>query len=120
MKPQTYLTEAGKAIFDNLVAHLKEETDLKEIDSYKLSALANALDLHQRAGDDLNTMDATRPNGYAQTTKSNYSQVTASFTVWTKTLDQIVKLSPQFGIDPANREKFLPKKKKSKNPLDGL
>jgi hypothetical protein len=49
MKPQGYLTENGKAIFDFIIeSHLKSN-GIMEVDTYNLTALANAFDLHERA-----------------------------------------------------------------------
>ena len=100
MKPQGYLTKEGKVIFKQLAEHI-ETAGINEIDSFKLSALANAFDLHAKCCIDLNK------NGYSQETSTGYSQVRAEVTLWQKSMDAILKLSPVFGIDPASREKIM-------------
>jgi P27 family predicted phage terminase small subunit len=117
MKPQGYLTENGKAIFDFIIeSHLKSN-GIMEVDTYNLTALANAFDLHERASYIMNNTEG----GFCQTTKNNYSQVRAEFTVWQKTLDMIHKLSPSFGITPSSREKIKAfAEEKKENEPDAL
>ena len=100
MKGQKYLTKEGQKIFNEIAKHL-ESAGVLEIDSFKLSALANAFDLHAKCCMDLNK------NGYSQETSTGYSQVRAEVTLWQKSMDAILKLSPVFGIDPASREKIM-------------
>lgn len=102
MKPQQYLTPEGKEIFNFILKHHLKDIQVMEADTYMLSALANAYDLHERAGYIMNNTDS----GFCQQTKNNYSQVRAEFTVWQKTLEMINKLSPNFGLGPASREKI--------------
>lgn len=102
MKPQPYLTENGEAIFNFIVTNHLKNIGVMDADSFMLSALSNAFDLHERAGYVMNNSEG----GFCQTTKNNYSQVRAEFTVWQKTLEMINKLSPAFGIGPASREKI--------------
>lgn len=102
MEAASYLTKDGKDIFLKLEEHLKD-AGVYEVDTFKLSALANAFDMHSRAASILNKSD----NAFVQETKTGYSQVKAEFTVWQKSLDVINKFSPAFGIDIASREKIL-------------
>lgn len=115
MKPQSYLTKEGVKIFGELVDHC-EKIKLHDADSFELSMLANAFDLHCRASLIMNKQGG----GYAQKLKSEYSQITADFTVWKQTGEYINKNAGKFGLDPASREKLKsfteekPKEKKGK------
>jgi len=118
MKPLHYLTDNGNRIFKQILNAIPRGIS-KDIDTYELSMLANAFDLHERASVVMNHEEG----GFVQTTKNNYSQIKAEFTVWQKTGDFINKHSSNFGLNPASREKikiFAKKEVKKETEFDKL
>ena len=114
-KPHSYLTPNGVKIFNQLLKHL-EDVDLKAVDSFELSALANTFDIHQRAAVVINRSD----DGYTQKTPNGYRQITPEFSIYKDTFDRINKGSDKFGLNPAAREKIKIFMEKEKNELEGL
>jgi len=104
MKPLNYLRPEGKAIFKEILKAIPKEV-LKEIDTYELSMLSNAFDLHQRAALAMNTGE----HGFMHKGKTGYTQVAAEFTAWQKTGDFINKHSHNFGLNPKSRENIKEK-----------
>jgi len=79
MKPLNYLRPQGKEIFKQILNAIPRDVS-KDIDTYELSMLANAFDLHERVSAGMNK-DIT---AYCTITKSGYSQISAEFSVWHK------------------------------------
>ena len=103
MKAQTYLTPRGKEIFNEIVDCISDPKILQSTDSFQLSALANAFDIHNRVAEIMNATNT----GYSQLSeKTGYSQVSPEFTVWKSSLDYINKNASKFGLDPEAREKL--------------
>ena len=103
MKAQTYLTPRGNEIFHEIVKCISDPKILQDTDSFQLSALANAFDIHNRVAGIMNETNT----GYAQLSeKTGYSQVSPEFTVWKSSLDYINKNASKFGLDPEAREKL--------------
>lgn len=116
IQPQDYLTKRGKEIFNDILSCIDEKV-LQSTDSFGLSVLANNFDLHHEMAEYLNQ------NGVSQTTKTNYSQVRAEFTVYQKTADYISKNSSQFGLTPDSRQKLKElwaKKEEKKKGINDL
>lgn len=102
MTPQPYLSENGIKIFDEILNFVKTKGIEEQIDSFQLSMLANAFDLHERASVVMNNSEG----GFTQITKNEYSQIRAEFIVWQKTGDYINKNADKFGLNPPAREKI--------------
>ena len=99
MKPQAYLTDRGVEIFEEILKYIQEKKLDENIDSFELSMLANAFDMHEQA------CEKMKDEGFTQITANGYSQIRAEFTAWQKTGDYITKHSDKFGLNPAAREK---------------
>lgn len=116
MKPQPYLQERGKEIFNEILKHVKDKKLDENIDSYELSMLANAFDMHEQA------CEKMKEDGATQITANGYSQIRAEFTMWQKTADYITKHSDKFGLNPAAREKIkaFAKKEEKQDPIQSI
>lgn len=113
LEPQSYLTDRGKEIFNDILSCIDERV-LQSTDSFGLSVLANNFDLHHEMADFLNK------EGVSQVTKTNYSQVRAEFTVYQKTADYISKNAGQFGLNPDSRQKLKELWSKKEEKKKGL
>jgi P27 family predicted phage terminase small subunit len=115
---QDYLTKRGKKIYKEIEKHVKDRGLSEAIDSFELSMLANAFDMHHEAAKELNE------KGYTQKApNSNYTQVKGEFTVMQRSWDYINKNGGKFGLNPEAREKikaFTKKEDKPKSKLDKL
>jgi phage terminase small subunit len=74
--------------------------------------LANEYDLY------FSNMEFCQKNGYSFVTGSNngYSQIRPEFTVMKNAYQNILKHSPKFGMNPADRAKFFSNFGESKKP----
>jgi len=117
MKPENYLTDTGKKIFDRLVKMLKSK--IEDIDVFQLSQLADAIDLNQRACYAINYPEkGTNQKDGVQRTPNGYTQVTGQVTVRDKTQKTIDTLSARFGLTPGDREKIKTQDEKKKHKRD--
>lgn len=116
MKPEPYLSQRGKEIFQRIFSAIQELELSKDVDALDMSVLANAYDLHASAAEHMNK------NGYSQETKNNYSQIKADFTVWKQTADYIKNNSGKFGLNPEAREKIkaFALKKEEQDEMDSI
>ena len=99
MDPQPYLSKEGKRIFEEIAEFLTAQGMAHEIDSFELSMLANAFDMHAKASKEIAKHGATRE------TPNKYTQVSPEYTVWKQTGDYITKHSEKFLISPGARGK---------------
>ena len=97
MKPQPYLTENGKKIFNQLVEHCR---NLMEVDSFELSMLANEYDKYATH------VKLAKENGYFNKFNNKTVQVNAYHTICKDSYQTILKHSSKFGLTPADREKI--------------
>lgn len=117
MEPQGYLTERGKGIFLAIAEYL-DKKGFDEDCSFELSMLANSFDMYARAAEACNTED----RGYAQVTKTGYSQVKADYTVMKTEYVNVLKHSGKFGLNPLDVQKMLKNlpEKKEVSELENL
>lgn len=118
MKPLDYLSDEGKDIFNDILSLIPEDK-VQETDSYELSMLSNYFDLYAQAAQAIKKSDT----GYKQTTKNDYSQITADVTMMDKASTYIIKNAGKFGLNPEAREKLKEvwaKKQKKKSSLDAM
>lgn len=111
MKPQDYLTDRGKEIFQEIVAAIPNQDILLKTDSLELSMLAQAFDVYARGAKELNDGDSIK------TTKAQLS------TIIKQSSDFITKNSDKFGLNPAAREKiqaFAMKKEEKESILKSM
>jgi hypothetical protein len=108
MKPQPFLTDTGKGIFNQLVKHV-ETAGLVDIDSFRLSDLANAMDMVQRSSQEINfptgKYKKDQKDG-VQITSNGYTQVTGHVTVMDKYNKIVDTLGAKYGLTAADREKI--------------
>lgn len=104
MKAENYLTKTGIKIFNALTLYL--EGKLIEVDSMRLSELANAMDMVHRASNKINNPDDPKQSDGVQITKNGYTQVTGYVTVVDKYTKIVDSLGAKFGLTPADREKI--------------
>jgi phage terminase small subunit len=116
MKPQNFLTDTGKEIFKQLVKHV-EKAGLMEIDSYRLSDLANAMDMVQRSSNNINSPKDSKQVDGVQITANGYTQVTGHVAVHDKYNKIVDTLGAKYGLTAADREKITAFAKKD-NPDD--
>ena len=103
-----YLNETGKAILKRLNDHCSQNNILFEIDEIMISNLAFWLMVMWESSADYGT------NGFEQTTKSGYGQVSPKYAMMVKAQEMVAKLSPPFGITPGDRAKIFSGMKKEK------
>lgn len=118
MKPLDYLSEEGKEIFNDILSLIPKDK-VQETDSYELSMLSNYFDLYAQAAQAIKDSDT----GYKQTTKNDYSQITADVTMMDKASTYIIKNAGKFGLNPEAREKLKEvwaKKQQKKSSLDAM
>ena len=97
--PQPYLNDRGKEIFDDLISCIDEKI-LQPTDSYGLSILANHYVLVEV------NMKIINETGGVQETQSGYSQISAQWTIASKSADFIAKHELHYGLNPSAREKL--------------
>ena len=116
MEPEGYLNETARGYFRRICAHLESADALEEIDSIGLSMMAMDLWMYHTAADKISE------GGYAQETKTGYSQINADFTVMKECKASFLKFSQKFGLSPKDREAMLKFKgrKKTKDALDEI
>ena len=116
MKPSDSLTENAKRVFNELEEHLKDEAGTMKIDYIRLSELAHAIDMVERARSKINNPPRPDQEDGVQVTKNGYTQVTGYVTVADKYSKMVDTLGAKFGITPLDREKIsaFSKKKPSK------
>lgn len=112
MKPQSYLTKEAKVIFKNLVSHI-DKIGLEDIDSYRLSDLAHAIDMVQRANYQINNPSKPNQSDGVQQTPNGYTQVTGYVTIVDKFSKIVDTLGAKYGLTPADREKIKGFEKKA-------
>jgi len=115
-KPQEYLNEEGREIYENMCRLLDSVGALEEIDSYGLSMAAHWLWIfHYNA-------NAVKKTGGIQITSTGYSQCTAEITNMDKASGRFEKLSAKYGLSNKDRELMLKFRgsKKDKDALDEL
>ena len=105
MKPQTYLTPEGIQIFEQLVKHV-QTAGLVDIDSFRLSDLANAIDMVQRSSYEINFPTDKKHKDGVQKTPNGYTQVTGYVTVLDKYNKIVDTLGAKYGLTAADREKI--------------
>jgi len=118
MEPLDYLTDEGKEIFHSILKLIPSDK-IQSTDTFELSMLANYFDLYAQAAQAIKDSKT----GYKQTTKTDYSQITADVTMMDKAGAYIIKNSGKFGLNPESREKLKEvwgKKKKKKSAMDKL
>ncbi len=95
MKHQEYLSKKGIIIFNEIATHL-ERAGIEEVDSYKLSMLADAFDDYSEFTKKI------KKDGVV----NKHDQISGMVTARDKALQSVIKLSPSFGIDISSREKI--------------
>jgi len=105
------LSDNGKRYFEILKWHTSQ-IGICEVDDIELAMLANEYDLY------FSNMEFCQKNGYSFVTGSNngYSQIRPEFTVMKNAYQNILKHSPKFGMNPADRAKFFSNFGESKKP----
>jgi len=119
MKPQPYLTKEGKAIFKELTKHLTG-AGILDIDTYRLSDLAQAMDMVARCTKEINNPTDKKQRDGVQQTPNGYTQVTGYVTVVDKYHKIADQLGAKYGLTPADREKikaFADKEDEKPNPI---
>lgn len=98
----TMLSKRGQQYFDILKEHTSH-IGIMEIDDIELAMLANEYDLY------FTNMEFCQQYGYSFVTGSNngYSQIRPEFTVMKNAYQNILKHSPKFGMNPADRAKLF-------------
>ena len=122
MKPQPYLTTTGKKIFKELISHV-EKAKIEEVDTYRLSDLAQALDMIARCTQEINKPTDKKQKNGVQVTANGYTQVTGYVTVLDKYNKIAETLGAKYGLTPADREKikaFAEKKEEKPKPIKGI
>ena len=115
MKPQNFLTYTGKEIFNQLVKHV-EKAGLMDIDSYRLSDLANAMDMVQRSSNNINFPEDPKQADGVQKTANGYTQVTGFVTVLDKYNKIVDTLGAKYGLTASDREKIAAFTQKKDKP----
>lgn len=117
MKPQEYLSDRAKEIFEDILSNIPNKNILISTDSYELSVLASNFASYEENMIILNT------DGGTQKTQSGYSQVRAEWTIANKNADYIAKHSDKFGLSPGIRSKMAEvwaKKEKKAQTADDI
>lgn len=96
MTPADYLTPRGKEIFKAIAKHCAQINKELEVFSFEASLLANSLDLHERAANEINK----KGGQYKQTSRTGWDQTTSDYAVLNKEYQNIMKHAPKFGINP--------------------
>jgi phage terminase small subunit len=115
-----YLTKRGRAIFYQILKHIKEAGIDSKIDSLELSMLANSYDAFERAADHCNKFGFSKE---IDTKQGSFSQIIPEYSVMKNEYSNILKHSPKFGMTPGDREKIfggLKKKAKKESLTDGI
>jgi phage terminase small subunit len=117
IQPVPYLTKRGRRIFQEIVRHVKESGLDSEIDYIHLTMLANSIDLYEDAADRINKLRASGdPEPYGESGKPS-----VDFIVMRTEYEKVMKHSPKYGINPADRMKMGGMKTKKKaDPNSGL
>lgn len=113
-----FLTDEGKAIFDFIVEHLKQNDIYKTADVFEIAVLANSFDMYRRSAKIVNEKGATQ-----KPERGGWDQVSPHYTVLKNEYQLISKHAQKFMLNPEARQrvfkgKLTPKKKVS--PLDNL
>jgi len=87
--------QKGIIIFNEIATHL-ERAGIEEVDSYKLSMLADAFDDYSEFTKNI------KKDGVI----NKHDQISGMVTARDKALQSVIKLSPSFGIDISSREKI--------------
>jgi len=117
MKSQPGLTENGERIFKELVTHTTG-AGMENIDSYRLTELAFAMDLHQKLREKMVNATSESEKLGIQMTQNKYETKNATVQVLESTGKTIDSLSAKFGITPGDRGKFITSKPKKVHPLN--
>jgi len=118
MKPQPFLTPDGIVIFKQLIKHVKK-VGLIDIDSFRLSDLANAIDMVQRSSQEINFpsgKNAKMKKNGVQETINGYTQVTGHVTVMDKYNKIVDSIGAKYGLTSADREKISAFSEKKNKP----
>lgn len=118
MKELGYLSKEGQIIFSNLQTHC-QQLRMMEFDYYDLMSLANSYDVHSKMAKFCNE------NGYTTsmvTKTGTYEMVRPEYNIMKTELQNIMKMSGKFGLNPGDRSKIFKGlgDKKRKKITDGL
>lgn len=106
-----FLSQTGSVIYEAIKAHCDAKLKMLDIDHYELAMLANSFDVYGRAAKLCND------EGFA----NKHSQIRPEYTVMKNEYANILKHSPKFGLNPADRMKiFKGVKEKKKDPAADL
>ncbi len=116
MTPQNYLNELGKEYFYRVAEILESRGMAKEEFSIELSMLCNEYAKYEMA------VIKTNKEGEYQTAKTGWLQIAPWITVQKEALATVQKLSPKYGMTPADFEKIKDyiKAPEEENELDLL
>lgn len=117
MKPETYLTKEGKAIFSQIAAYLEEKRQVESIDSAFVSACANSCYLMHKYA------KVIIEEGAVQEFSTGAQNVTAAYSIFHKERENYARMCKSLGITPEGREKlsaFAAKKQATTSKLRSL
>lgn len=107
-KPERYLTTSGKKIFKKIVQHIIDHNLLCDIDSFGISTLAHNLDIYHRMVTTIEDKEKVKPgSGYFQQFNSGVVQKSPEVQLMDKALDNIYRLSKEYGLTVKSRDSML-------------
>lgn len=112
MKPQSYLNDLAKSYFTVIAKILESRGMANDAFNIELSMLSNEYAKYESAVKEMNT------KGYYTTSKTGWEQISPCMTVQKNAIDTINKLSPKFGLTPADFEKIKDAVKKEEKGDD--
>ena len=99
-----FLNDLGKEIYTRLEKHCRQQLKMFEIDDLELSMLANSFALY------FETAKFCSAEGVKMTfvtEKGMYEQIRPEYTVMKNEYQNILKHSPKFGLNAADRERIF-------------
>ena len=124
-----FLSKNGLSIFKELEKHCKEKLNMYDVDRLELAMLANSFDLYQKSAKycldngvsmsfpakdapaDFEDLDEDEKESVreSKSMKSGgvYQQIRPEYTVMKNEYQNILKHSPKFGLNPADRKKIF-------------
>lgn len=106
MKPQPYLDKLAQSYFKAIADILESRGMADNAFSIELSMLANEYSKYENAVKEMNV------KGYYTKSKTGWEQISPCMTVQNNAIQMINKLSPKFGLTPADFEKIKDAAKK--------
>lgn len=109
-----FLSEKAGAYYVNISKVLLELSLLSAADNALICQLSIALELNERAYEEIKLNDPV------QTSHTGFHTISGWYSIFDKTSKQVRDLCSSFGLSPASRERFTIKEKESEDDLTKL